>query len=692
MLRLLGLLQPLELFAFDSLIRLRPSLPQDERIVIVGIDESDLQALGWPIPDNTLATLLETIAEGEPDSIGLDIYRDLPLNPGHQQLRWVMQKLPNLIGIERIDDLKSPRVPPPPALDPNTQAGFNNVMKDVDGKVRRGMLYMHTEDETGERIFRRSFALQIALKYLSPLGIEEKPSSIDPTYMQLGEATFEQFQPNDGPYVRADNKGYQFLADFRGPKQTFTTLSIEDVLNGNIKPEVFRDRIVLIGLTAVSLKDFVPIPYSNPDQVPGVEAQANFISFILDLATGERSAIKTLSDPFEGMWIVVWSGLGAMLAWKVRVPHQLILTALLGMGGLMTSSYLLLLYRWWFPLVPPALAFIGSAFTILAHFAHQEGELKRSTEFLQGVIDTIPDPVFVKDRDHHWIVLNQAYSRLVGYPLETLMQKSDYDLFLPQEAERFWQQDEQIFSDRESNEQEEEFTDAAGIHRRIATKRSLHSDSGGNLFLVGVIRDITEQKEREAELQRLAEDLKRRNAELKLSEGHMRHMANHDVLTGLANRKLFEEKLQEGLVLAQANEKMLATFFLDLDGFKQINDTLGHDTGDLVIKEVGQRLKKSLRGTDTVARLGGDEFTIILPEIPSKGVAIRVAEKVIAAVTQPLPVKESELNVTLSLGISLYPEHGQTLEALVKSADRAMYQAKIQGKNRYLLADSPESV
>jgi len=684
-LRFFGLLQAIELIALDTLVRLRPTLPKDDRIIIVGIDEPDLQNLGWPIPDRTLATLLETIDQSQPQAIGLDLYRDLPVNPGYEHLQQVMKELPNLVGIERVADKTVPNIPPPPALDPQTQVGFNNVLLDIDGTVRRGLLYVHTDT------LHKSFALQLALKYLDQFDIEEEEASVNPKYLQLGQAVFYPFQPNDGAYVNADASGYPFLADFRGPRNTFTTVSISQVLNGEVDPDLFRDRIVLIGLTAVSLKDFVPIPYSNPDEVPGVEAQANLISFILDLATGEQTPIKTLPDPIEALWVFAWSALGSILAWKLRDPSQLIVSSGITLGSLGLTSYVLFISRWWFPLIPPIFGLTGSALMILIHFAHQEGEFKRSTELLQGIINSIPDPIFVKDQNHRWIVLNQAYSQLIGYPLEMLMDKSDYDLFAPEEAEQFWQQDENLFLTQESTQQEEEFTDAGGIHRVIETKRSLHQDAGGNLFLVGVIRDITQQKEREAELQRLAEDLKRHNAELKLSEDQMRHMANHDVLTGLANRKLFEEKLQEALVYAQANETMLATFFLDLDGFKQINDTFGHDMGDFVIKEVAQRLTHCLRGSDTVARLGGDEFTVLLPQIPNPSIAIRVAEKIILAVTQPLMLNGGEnLKITLSLGISVYPQDGKTLEALIKSADQAMYQAKLQGKNRYLLASCPQ--
>jgi diguanylate cyclase (GGDEF)-like protein len=141
--------------------------------------------------------------------------------------------------------------------------------------------------------------------------------------------------------------------------------------------------------------------------------------------------------------------------------------------------------------------------------------------------------------------------------------------------------------------------------------------------------------------------------------------------------------LHQSLEKASRNQELVALLFLDLDGFKSINDTLGHNVGDLLLKTVASRLKKCLRGSDTISRLGGDEFTVILPAIPGPEEAAKVAEKICDAIIQPFILEEHTVSVTTSIGISLYPIDGQYPEILVKNADAAMYRGKQRGKNQY---------
>jgi PAS domain-containing protein len=184
----------------------------------------------------------------------------------------------------------------------------------------------------------------------------------------------------------------------------------------------------------------------------GVEVNANFISQILSSVLEKRPLIKVWSNPVEILWIFSWTFLGAELIWHMRwrsrfaKGHQFrqnprtlprrasvrLLLASIALGGI---CYLTFWAGWWLPFVPAVLGLIGSAVLITNHLAHIQEELKRSKEFLQTVINTIPDPVFVKDKDHRWIILNQAYCKFIGYSLETLMGKSEYDIFPQHEAE-----------------------------------------------------------------------------------------------------------------------------------------------------------------------------------------------------------------------------------------------------------------
>jgi diguanylate cyclase (GGDEF)-like protein/PAS domain S-box-containing protein len=169
---------------------------------------------------------------------------------------------------------------------------------------------------------------------------------------------------------------------------------------------------------------------------------------------------------------------------------------------------------------------------------------------------------------------------------------------------------------------------------------------------------------------------------LKEAEDRLTHHANHDVLTGLPNRRLFEDRLQRAIDLADRRRGMAALMFVDLDGFKLINDTLGHVVGDSVLRMVADRLSGSLRKSDTLARTGGDEFCLVLGDIPSPEAATALAEGLLEALSHPFVVNGRELFVSASIGISLYPVHGGDPGVLQKTADAAMYEAKRTGKNR----------
>tara|TARA_R110001583_G_C5666121_1_gene410177 strand:+ start:184 stop:1731 length:1548 start_codon:yes stop_codon:yes gene_type:complete len=174
---------------------------------------------------------------------------------------------------------------------------------------------------------------------------------------------------------------------------------------------------------------------------------------------------------------------------------------------------------------------------------------------------------------------------------------------------------------------------------------------------------------------------------LKNAEKRILHMANHDALTGLPTRRLATDLLMNSLSIAKRNKTKVAVMFVDLDGFKSVNDTLGHDAGDYVLKETATRLSSCIRDVDTVGRVGGDEFWILLSNIVDKNDVIMVAEKLINVLKHPYKMECEEINISASIGIALYPDNAVSPKELINLADQAMYEIKRQGKNNYFFSE-----
>ena len=174
--------------------------------------------------------------------------------------------------------------------------------------------------------------------------------------------------------------------------------------------------------------------------------------------------------------------------------------------------------------------------------------------------------------------------------------------------------------------------------------------------------------------------------QLEHSSRALESLALHDALTGLPNRRLLVDRLSLAIAHARRNKRAMAVMYLDLDGFKQINDTLGHDAGDTLLGMVAARLVAAVRQEDTVARLGGDEFVIALWELNHADDVVKLVSKIIQAVSQPYSIQGCGVDVTASVGVSVYPVHGDNVETLLKSADLALYEAKRAGKNDYCIS------
>jgi len=199
--------------------------------------------------------------------------------------------------------------------------------------------------------------------------------------------------------------------------------------------------------------------------------------------------------------------------------------------------------------------------------------------------------------------------------------------------------------------------------------------------------DVSAEREADQRVQRALDALERavaeRTSELQEAQARAQHLADHDALTGLPNRRLLEDRLTQALALSQRNRMQTAVMFVDIDRFKAINDSLGHAAGDALLKEISLRLVNQLRLGDTICRIGGDEFVVVLPEVKRSSDVAQVAQKVIEQLAQPVPLEARELIVTASIGIAVFPDDGGDAETLIRNADAAMYAAKELGRANY---------
>jgi len=372
---LTGWLQVPELMVLDAFFNYRGEEAQDDRILIVTIDEQDITRIGqWPVPDGVLARAIRRISAAQPRVIGLDIYRDLPIEPGHTELEEVFRSTPNLIGIEKAVEFQ---VSPPPTLAALDQVGLADLVRDPDGKIRRGLLSVLMSDQQ----LKLCLPSQIALLYLEAEGIElQRLGNAQQQYI-LGQTVITRLQDNDGAYTGLDAGGYQVLLNYRSTSQGFETVTFSDLLDGNVPTELMRDRAVFIGSTAASLNDFYDTPIQQ--RLPGVLIHAHTTSQLISAALDGRPFIRTASDPLEWLWAILWTVASAQISIILLTANPLGLSLsqywnFVGIGlfgtGIIGVHYLLFLNSLWLPIFPPLIAL---STTVLACTSYYNRKLQK---------------------------------------------------------------------------------------------------------------------------------------------------------------------------------------------------------------------------------------------------------------------------------------------------------------------------
>ncbi len=391
----IGVFQLLEWQTLDQFFRLRPEESVDQRILVVTIDDSDINTLReWPLSDGLVAQMIQKLKAYQPRAIGLDIYRDLPVEPGHQEWIEVIQSTPNLIGIQKV---AGNQIGPIPILAQTNQTALVDMILDADGKVRRSLIV--AGDGKGNLI--PSLGVRLSLIYLEEAeGITLQQIDQSKSSYQLGKAFFVPLEPHNFGHEGSDLGGYQILLNYRGNQDRFETVSITDVLADRISPQQVRDRIVMIGAVAESSNDFFETPYSDArttasDTMAGIIVHANIASQILSAALDGRAILQPSSWLLQGLWIFVWSVLGASLSYvlpRTQLSEKVFLVALLLKlvlsGGIVIGlGYLGFLEGWWIPVVSPLTALISS--TILVVNARNQHELIEANLKLKNYSQTL---------------------------------------------------------------------------------------------------------------------------------------------------------------------------------------------------------------------------------------------------------------------------------------------------------------
>ncbi|GAX37838.1 CHASE2 domain-containing serine/threonine-protein kinase [Nodularia sp. NIES-3585] len=368
----LQLLQTMELKVYDQMVQMRTDPGLDPRLLIVAVTEQDLQKWNWPLSGEVLDRLLGKLEEYEPRGIGLDVFRDLSVQPGHEKLLKRLQQSDLIIPVCKHADDKNPGVAPPQGVE-TARVGFSDIVEDTDGFIRRNLISVNV-DESDSCRSPYSFSWQLALKYLEVGGI--RPQLTPSQELQLRDVVFKPLESHFGGYENADTQGYQILLNYRSPTEIAQQVTLTEVLSGEIKPDLFKDRIVLIGSTAPSLKDVFNTPYTSGKaddfgRMAGIEIHGQIISQILSVVLNNQRLFWFLPGWGEVIWIGGWSVVGGFLAWRIRHPLGLGLAEATSLAVLFGGNFVIFTQSGWFPVVSPALGLVVASAGVLAHSTYQ---------------------------------------------------------------------------------------------------------------------------------------------------------------------------------------------------------------------------------------------------------------------------------------------------------------------------------
>jgi diguanylate cyclase (GGDEF)-like protein/PAS domain S-box-containing protein len=594
------------------------SRPASGDLVVVAIDSTSLRMLAqWPWPRRHHAQGIRALIEAGASRIAYDIVFSSPSTPEDDA---ILSAALATAGPERIalPVFRQWRQTQDRRIEPLDTAPLNrflrhaspasiNVEPDADGLVR------HVRSTT--RWAGRDVPTM-------------------PAWLSAGEPTV----------------GDEVLLDFSIDVRSIPSVSFSEILRGSFDPELIRGRRVLVGAIATELGDWISVPRHRALPGPFVQALA-----FETLAQGRAlQAIRGWPVAIGAAFLILVIGpIFGRLPWRRALLLFAGSVLLISAAAAALQVFAAIALDTSASLVGLVLVFVTATLGRVENQAHalagQIGALPAKDDMMRQLVDNSFDAIVTFRADGNVLSCNRAAERIFGVPAASVIGRPLRRALSPGKQGGSFAA----------------LADAGGVHELPAIRgdgRCFPVEATFSRIRVdekwvgiAILRDITERKAHEAELER---------------------MALHDGLTGLPNRTLLNDRIEHAIRSAQRDGDEMAVLLLDLDRFKDLNDTLGHHVGDLLLTEVGPRLQQPLRGSDTVARLGGDEFAILLLGPADLEMACRIAERIVEALRQPFAIQELTLEVGVSIGVALYPDHGTTAHELLQHADVAMYAAK----------------
>jgi len=623
--------------------------PVSEQVVIAAIDARSLQHIGrWPWSRSVLADFIERMREAGASSVTLDIAITEPnlSDPG---------------GDQRLADaiLRNGRVVLP--VFPESSLRRGEVTEALPMTTLRDITRLGHSD------------LELESKGVSR-GIYLKGGKGKPTYSTLALAALEVGEGTDPTrYVGTRHESspssgalwvrdHHVMIPFAGAPGSFRHISMVDILNQEAASADLTSKHVLAGVTADGLRSTFVTPMTGESTaMSGIEYHANVLNAAL-----QRRLIQPLDyRPALALALLV-AFLPAYVYSRVTMGKSVwiftgISTALIALW--LTSLRL----GYWFALSPAIMVLaVGISHASWRHIHETARYLRREQERARVTLAAVGDGVLTLDADLKVRYMNPACQRLIGVRPHEVYGKPVTQVLSfrePRDGRRLQDVLDRCALTQDIVRPTEPFVLGTSSVRPLAlrvTASAVTAEAAPIERYVVVLGDVTDA--------------------LAMAQ-QMTHQATHDALTGLPNRLLLTDRIRQAIHAAKRSSESVAVMFMDLDGFKRINDTLGHTPGDQLLREVARRLDTGCRLSDTVARWGGDEFVVLMRGFSSKDAILGPAQELLDKLRETYHIEGTELHLSASIGIAVYPQDGESVEILLKHADAAMYQAKRDGRN-----------